>query len=249
MLSHEQIEEIKAQAFAGVPSPLGEICKVRPLTIEEILTIGDLTYRTRLGLLLLDETEIANIINKKTKQDVGTDQIQVLPYLLQSAAIDNMFLLDLEQAFSTFITEEILLLPKINCVLVGPPDQRRLITPENFEDFQTILRVQNRREVKEKPPENESAIARKFRLKREQRDAAKRKQQQKNGDEQSLVELMEIAAVFGIDYRKETLYAFYGLLHRHQLKEKWDQDIQMLCAGADSQKINAKYWGESTKDK
>lgn len=249
MLSHNKIDEIKAQAFAGIPSSLDKICKIRPLTLKEILIMGDLEYRSRLGLLLLNETEIANIIKDKTHKEVEIEQIKTLPYLLQSAATDNMFLLDLQKAFSTFITEEVLLLPKINCVLVGPPQERRLITPENFEDFQEILSIQNRREVKERPPENESAIARKFRLKREQRDAAKRKQQQKNGQEQSLVELMEIASVFGIDYRNETLYAFYSLIYRHQLKEKWEQDIQMLCAGADSQKIKAKYWGENSKDK
>jgi hypothetical protein len=37
--------------------------------------------------------------------------------------------------FATFITEEVLLLPKINSVLVGPKAERRLITPENFKDF------------------------------------------------------------------------------------------------------------------
>lgn len=249
MLSHNQVEEIKAQAFTGVPSTLDGVCQIRPLTMKEILTMGDFEYRTRLGLLLLTEVEIANIIKDKTKKDVEVDEIKILPYLLQSTTMDDNFLVELQTAFSTFITEDILLLPKINCILVGPPEQRRLITPDNYADFQEILRIQNQREVAEKPPENESAIARKFRLKREQRDAIKRKQQQKTGQEQSLVELLEIASVFGIDYRNETLYAFYSLIRRHQLKEKWDQDIQMLCAGADSKKLKTKYWGESSVNK
>jgi hypothetical protein len=33
------------------------------------------------------------------------------------------------------------------------------------------------------------------------------------------------------------------------MKEKWEQDIQMICAGADSKKIKTKYWGESLDDK
>jgi hypothetical protein len=32
---------------------------------------------------------------------------------------------------------------------------------------------------------------------------------------------MEIAKVFGIDLN-ETIYAFYKLLRRYELKEKWD---------------------------
>jgi len=68
------------------------------------------------------------------------------------------------------------LLPKINSVLVGLPSERRLITENNFLDFQTILKIQNRREVPEPPPENESAIAKKMRLLKEKREAVKRKQ-------------------------------------------------------------------------
>ena len=160
-----------------------------------------------------------------------------------------MFLLELQSCFSTFIKEEILLLPKINSVLVGNAQDKRLITDKNFGELQDILRIQNRKKIKEAPPENESAIARKFRLKREARDAAKRKQQEKNGEGQPLAELLEIAETFGIDYKNKTVYAFYGLIQRHQAKEKWDQDIQMLCAGADSKKLKTKYWGESPEEK
>jgi hypothetical protein len=32
------------------------------------------------------------------------------------------------------------------------------------------------------------------------------------------------------------------------MKEKWEADIQMLCAGADSKKLDTKYWGEKPED-
>lgn len=249
MLSLNQIETIKEQAYVGAPSILNGVCKVVPMTMYDIIAMGTNNYNAKLGLLLLTETDIAKIIKEKTGQELNIEEIYPLSYLLQSAAHDGMFLLELQSSFSTFIKEDILLLPKINSVLVGPPQDKRLITNENFNDFQDILRVQNRKENKESPPENESAIARKFRLKREARDAAKRKQQAKNGDGQSLSELLEIAETFGIDYRTKTLYAFYGLIQRHQAREKWNQDIQMLCAGADSKKLKTKYWGESLKEK
>lgn len=249
MLSRNQLDVIEEQAFVGAPSQLPGVCKVRPLTLLEIITMGTNIYNSRLGLLLLTEVDIAKIIKDKTGQEPNIEEIQTLPYLLQSAAHDDMFLLELQTAFSTFITEEILLLPKINAVVIGNPKEKRLLTTDNFSVFQDILRIQNKREVKEPPPENESAIARKFRLKREMRDAAKRKQQAKKGEGQSLVELLEIAETFGIDYQNKTLFAFYNLIQRHQAKEKWDQDIQMLCAGADSKKLKTKYWGESLKEK
>lgn len=248
MLSPKQIESIKEQAFVGVPSPLENICLITPPTIKEIVTMGTYKYNTILGLLLLTEVDIVRIIKEKTDKDVNIEDIKPLEYLLQSASYNDMFFLELEEAFSTFIKEELILLPKINSVLVGPMTEKRLITESNFRDFQDILRIQNKKEIKEAPPENESEIARKFRLKREARDAIKRKQQEKNGEQQSLLDLFEIAETFGIDYKNKTIFAFYNLLTRYQRKEKWDQDIQMLCAGADSQKLKTKYWGDSSKD-
>jgi hypothetical protein len=54
-----------------------------------------------------------------------------------------------------------------------------------------------------------------MRLLREKVAAVKKKQAQKNGEGQSLEDLLEIASVFGINYKTETLYAFYGLISRH----------------------------------
>ena len=249
MLSHRQIERIKEDAFSRNASLLPNVCRVTPLTMGEILKLGMDSYNSKLGILLLTEVDIVKIIKEKTGQEIPIENIEPLSYLLQSAEHDDMFLLELQSAFATFIKEDIMLLPKINSVLVGAPQDRRLITSQNYSDFQDILRLHNKREMKEPPPENESAIARKFRLKREARDAAKRKQQEKNGDGQSLVDLLEIATVFGIDYKNVTLFAFYNLIARYQAKEKWDQDIKLICAGADSKKIKSKYWGESLKEK
>lgn len=216
--------------------------------MKDMLKMGSLEYSNRLNLLLMTETDIEKIIKEKGGDINQLGNFSTLSYLLKSAELNEMFFLELEKALSTFIQEDILLLPKINAILVGPPSERRLIKEDNFLDFQTILRIQNRKEVPEPPPENESAIAKKMRLARERREAVKRKQQQQNGSQQELAELLEIAEVFGIDYYEKSIYAFYGLIQRHQLKEKWDQDIQMLCAGADSKKIKTKYWGGGPED-
>ena len=248
MLSANQIENIKIQAFMGCPTELKGICKIYPLKLKEIIEMDQTIYNGKLGLLLLDETEILNLIKQKTGKEVPIEEIDPLTYLIKSAENSDMFLLELQSAFSTFIKEEVLILPKINSILIGKPEERRLLTSKNFRDFQDILRIQNKRKIKEPPPENETPGQKKMRLLREKVAAVKKKQSQKDNEGQSLLDLLEIAAVFGIDIYNCTLFSFYNQLHRHQLKEKWDQDIQMLCAGADSQKMKPKYWGESSKD-
>lgn len=231
----------------GLPSSLDNVCQVYPLLIPEIIQMGQHEYNKYLGLLLLDEVEISNIIKEKAKTDIEPEDIDILAYLILSADNNNTFLLELQTAFSTFIKEEVLVLPKINSIVVGNPQERRLINSINFKDFQDILRIQNKKEIKEPPPENESYGQRKMRLLREKAAAVKRKQAQKNNEGKSLLDLLEIADVFGIDTKNCTLFSLQNRIHRFQLKEKWDQDIQMLCAGADSEKIKTKYWGESSK--
>ena len=248
MLSVNQIEEIKEQAYLGVPSILNNVCSVKPFTIEEIVKMGTSKFNSYLSLLLLTETDIVELIKEKTGEEIPIEEVQPLKYLLQSAAQNDTFLLELQLIISTFVQEEVLLLPKINSILVGKPEERRLINNENFRDFQDILRIQNRKEFVTPPPVNETFGERKMRLLREKVAAVKKKQNQKNSNSQPLVELLEIADVYGIDCRNRTLYAFYSLIRRHQLKEKWDQDIKMICAGADGKKIKTKYWGESLEE-
>ena len=247
MLSSKELSVIREQAYCGYPSQLKGVCNVYPSMMRDYLK-NTIQFSGRLGILLLTETEISDLIKKKTGKEIPIDQIHVLDHLLQSAEHDDNFLLDLQEAFSTFIKEDIFILPSYHAVVVGPPEEKRWITEKNFSDFQTILRVQNRKEVPEPPPENESAIARKMRLKREMREAVKRKQQQKQGTEQDLAELLEIAETFGIDYMDKSVYAFYGLVQRNRRKEKWEQDLAMLCAGADPKKMKIEYWGDNSKE-
>ena len=252
MLSHERFEDIKAQAFAGIPTELEGVCKIYPLTMKEILEIGYSKYNAYLGLLLLDNEGIIKIIEKKTGQKLSSEKIAPLNYLLNSADQSDSFLLDLQFVFSTFIKEEVLFLPSLGAVVVGSPEEKRLITNSNFEQFQDILKVQNRIkiEIEDKKYENETPGQRKMRLLKEKVAAAKKKQAEKEKKEEtqedfSLATLLEIASTFGIQWKDETLYAFFSLVKRHQAKEKWERDTQFMCAGADPNNMNTVYWGEN----
>jgi hypothetical protein len=87
-------------------------------------------------MLLLDEIEIAKIIKEKIGEDVPLEEIEPLSYLLMSADNNDSFSLELQEAFTTFLKEDILFLPKLNSIIVGKDfKQKRLITPKNFRDF------------------------------------------------------------------------------------------------------------------
>lgn len=245
MLSINEIEQIKEQAYVCSPSVLQGVCQVYPYTIRQIIEMGSINYYSALGTLLLTLDEIKDLVKKKSKGQIETKEIEdVFTYLIQSAASNDIFLLELQNDFFTFIKEEILILPELNVVVVGNPAEKRFITKENFYDFQNILKIQHRKEIEKPPPPDETPGERKMRLLREKTARVKKKQAEKKGETQSFVESMEIAETFGISL-DHSVYSFYGLLKRHQYREKWNNDIQLLCAGADSKNIKTKYWGES----
>ena len=249
MLLANQIEDIKAQAYMGCGSSLSKVCKIYPLTIKEIIELGYSTYKTYLSTLLLDEVAISQHIKEKTGETISPEKIDPLTYLLSSAEQSDSFLLEVQSMFSTFIKEDVLLLPEISSVVIGDPLQRRIINSENFKDFQEILRIQNGQKVKPPPPPNETPGERKMRLLREKAEAVKQKQNEKDSEGMPFSVFLEIADVFGINLEKCTVYAFYKLVARHQAREKWNQDIQMLCAGAEADKLKTKYWGDASLTK
>lgn len=249
MLSINQIEDIKAQAYVGCGSSLSKVCKVYPLTIKEIIEMDYSKYKTYLSTLLLDEIAISQHIKEKTGEDISPDKIKPLDYLLSSAEQNDSFLLEVQDMFSTFIKEKIIILPEVSSVVIGNPIERRIINNDNFKDFQEILRIQNGQIIKPPPPKNETPGERKMRLLREKVEAAKKKKAEKDTEGMPFSVYLEIAEVFGINLEKCTVYAFYKLIARYQAKEKWEQDIQMLCAGAEADKLKTKYWGDASLTK
>lgn len=248
MLSPKEIEDIQAKAYICKPVKLDKVAFIYPRTMADIIEMGFNTYMEYLGLLLMDKQKIQEIIKEKTKEEIPLEQIEPLEYLLSCAQHSDNFLLELQNAFFTFLQEEVLLLPDYKAVVVGSPSDKRFITVNNFSKFQEILKIQNRRQVKTAPPQNETEGQKKMRLLRERVEEVKRKQAQKNGEtETTIIDLLESASVFGIDIEKCSLFAFYGLIGRHQRHEKWLTDIQMICAGADPKEVKTKYWGESSK--
>jgi hypothetical protein len=52
-----------------------------------------------------------------------------------------MFLLELKKVFSTFVKEDVYILPAYGYVVIGSPEKKRLINEKNYRDFQDILRI------------------------------------------------------------------------------------------------------------
>ena len=239
------IEEEKLVAGAAIN--FNDICWIYPLQVKTILGMGNRAYSSILGLLCLDIREVQK---EMTKKGIPVNELpgSAFEYLFTQASLDSTFLVELSKAFTTFIREKVHFLFDSKEILIGNElETKRALNESNFEDFQNIIRAQNCLPVPEPIPVNESPMARKFRLRREQVKEAKRKQALKNGEESSWTDSITtlICLNVGVDYSNVgnlTIYQFKQLSLRAQAKYKYDLDIRMIAAGADPKKIKPKHW-------
>ena len=246
----------REELFLGAPYKIEGVCNVYQLTIDEIINkktgIGFDKYHYYINLLTMENEDIKEILNKKKSEGqlipLGFNlDIDIYDYLMISAANDKTFFLDFKTALSTFIKEEILISTKKGIIIVGNPIERKVITKENFGEIGTALRLFNKMRVKEPPPENETPMQKKFRLKREERDRVKEKQAQKQGDTLTFADVMSSICVMNtgvtaLNIGQYTIYQIKDLLERAQAKEAYHTELDMLMAGADSKKIKPKHY-------
>ena len=245
-------DEVKLKAFAGLPYLFGgeeePVCLIKPLTVGELIKLGT-KYQQYLSLLTISRDELEDISEKIYDPQEKMEFLKLTPfdYLMVMAQFNDTFFMELKTAFSTFLKDEVFLIPQAQQIAIGKIEQGRLINKENFEDFQKVIRLQNRLDTPEEPPENENFMQRKFRLRRKAVKKAKAKQQSKDENAPTLSDLVASVCVLGIGVTWENvmdmpIYTFYDLFSRYQKKEKYDLDVRSLLAGADSKKIKLKYW-------
>ena len=239
----------REELFMGAPYRLGDICKIYQLTLDEIClqekSIGFDKYNYYVNLLTMDMDDILETFKKKGIQveNEMLEGLTVFSYLMMSAKNDKAFFLDFQKAISTFIKEEILISTKNNMIIVGKPQQRRVIGENEFNEMANVLRAFNKMRIKLPPPENETPMQKRFRLKREMREKVKEKQAKKeDGENIEFADLMSSlctmnVGVTALNIKNFTIYQIKDQLERAQWREKYYTELDMLMAGADSKKI------------
>lgn len=246
------ISDIQQKAYFGYPYAFYTICLIYPLTLGEIIGTGQLNYSSYLSILTIDEFDIMDKA-KKSGMTIQPEQINILHYLIDSAKQNYSFLLEFKNAFRTFIREEINILFDDYVIVIGDGMDKRFLDVKNFGEFQNILRVQNKRTVKEDPPPDETPLRRKFRLKAELRDAVKRNQKNKDPNAPDLLTLISAFSCYksGLTPKQIQDYSFFAFkeeLERYQLKDKYSLDIRAILAGADPKKVKPEPWIKKTSN-
>lgn len=246
----------KEKLFLGAAINFNDICWIYQRQLKEIIAMGQSKYHSYLAMLVPDLKEVRKELRKNPQikeEDLNFTSFEYLLLQYQQAEKmyylhdDETFLVELKNAFSTFIKEEVHFSLETKEIFIGDISRKRKLTEENFEDFQHILLAQHHLPIPEPEPKNESPMARKFRLRKEQVAEAKARQAKNNGDSLTLEQTMSslICLNMGITFENIgnlTMYQLKELFSRAQAKYKYDLDIRMIAAGADPKKIKPKYW-------
>lgn len=235
---------VKELSFINAPYAFHDICLIYPIQIGTIIRLGK-EYDKQIMLLTLSRAFIQRHYKEKKIKIEDNKYPTPLTFLLIQCKYDREFLVELEHSFYTFIKEKVTILPDMGYIVVGDPCDKRFITEENFDEFQNIIRIQNHIPIVEEIPKDESPMAKKFREKREMRDAVKARQE--GATAPKLVELMSALCVYNtgvtpFNIKDLSLYAFRVLLNTAGAQERYDTEMHYIYGGADPKKVKPEYW-------
>jgi hypothetical protein len=244
---------IDDKIFLGFPIEFEDVCKIYPPTVNDV--VGNKDFSIYQALFTITQEELDSVYLKEE------DVMQVptpFQYLLMNYYQDEEMQEKIEEAFLHFVHEPVTIVPEIEMLLIGKSedeldpnvdlDNPRLLTEENFFDFQNHIRMVIGVEMI-KPPDPEEANLdpriKRYKMKVKEHEKTVNKKKAKNAP--TLGTLLAAICCMGIGLNPlnigEMSYAcVQWLVAMEQQKEEYDIDIRALLAGADSKKVKPKYW-------
>lgn len=228
----------------GYPVEFKNLCMVYPPKVRDTFNNKFHIYAQ---ILTISQEEIEDEYVEK-KMDVS-QLLTPFEYLLNAAYNDPEFKKYIQDAFLFFIHETITFLFEQKEIVIGEItdieklEDLRLLTEEDYFDFQNLVREALGRDTVEPPNPNEDPHVKAIKAKARYRDKIKAKQ----GKGISFKTTLASICCMGIGITPlnigELSYAIIPvILNTYQAKEKYSIDIDSLLAGADANKVKPEYW-------
>ena len=244
---------IDERILLGFPIDFKDICQIYPPTVNDV--VGNKDFGIYQSLFTMTQEEL----DKAFLQDERVTQVPTpFKYLLINYYQDEKVRQKIHEAFTFFIHEPVTIVPEIEMLLIGKSEDEldpnvdleepRLLTEENYFEFQNIVRQVMGTEAEKKPdPEEENLDPRIKRYKMKIKQSEELLKKKKSKQAPTLGTLLTAICCMGIGLNPlnigEISYAcVHWLITMEQQKEEYDIDIRALLAGADSKKVKPKYW-------
>lgn len=235
----------KEQFFVGIPTQIGNICKVYPVTVREIATIGAKNFYSYLNLFTLDKEDIDEFLQQQGVEE----RLTPFQFTLINANEDKQYFENLEKAFKFFLHEErITVLVDNEAIVLGEINEGRVLMEEDFNTVCAIIIEQNM--VNKSSAEermNNPSDAKAAQIIKKIKEGRKIREKKSSDSNLNFIDLVASLAAKGnglnaINVWDLTYYAFNDQFKRMQMIEQYDNARQSILAGADPKKVKMEYW-------
>ena len=239
----------------GSPVFIEDICAVFPATLGQIVDEGYDNFQQYLGVLtaskpttkLDGDNELSELMEKLTD----------FQYVLLMANLDPQVHKVLKKGFKFFTHEDVIFSLEPAQIIIGPIEEKHLLTESEFYDFQRLLRrmyfLESEGEeiiIYEDDLPQTKKLKMQMRANREKVRKAKAKKAQQEKSDMQLSDLiasltlndcgLNILNIWDITY-----YAFHDQLKRMGWRDQFNINQKAALAGAKLNKSQLKHWMRS----
>ena len=238
----------------GSPVFISDICAVYPATLGEIVDLGYDKFQQYLSVL----TATKPMEKQKDKElNELMEQLTDFQFILFMTSIDMKTNQEFKNGFRFFTHEDITISLDPPIIFVGPIEDQRIMSEEQFYDFQQLLRRMYFMEMEGEEiiiyPDDLPQVKRmkqKLREGREKVRRAKAKKSQQEGSDMKLSDLIGSMTINDcglniINVWDVTYYAFHDQLKRMGWRDQFNINQKAALAGAKINKSQLKHWMRS----
>ena len=242
----------------GTPIFLDDICAIYPATLGEIVDIGYDNFQQYLGIVTIMKPDSSKTADKELKNVL--DELTDFQYLLMMTAIDVEVNNLTKEAFHFFIKENVSFSLDPAQIVIGPLEQKHIMTEETFYDFQKIIRrmyflEQEGEEIiinSDDPPRLKK-LKQRMRENREKVRRAKAKQAAREKSDIKFSDLIGSITINNCGLNMDniwniTYYSFQDQLKRMGWRDQFNINNSAALAGAKLKKSQLKHWMRSIAD-
>ena len=239
----------------GTPILLEDICAIYPATLGEIVDEGYSNFEKYLSIVTIakpmpklnDDAEITKLL----------EEISDFQYLLFLVSIEPEINTLTKQAFNFFTHESVSFSLDPAQIVIGPLEEKHLLTEEKFYDFQRIIKRMYFLEtegdeiiINADDPPYTKRLKMKMRENREKVRRAKAKQAAREKSDLKFSDLIGSITINNCGLNMEniwniTYYAFHDQLKRMGWRDQFNINNQAAMAGAKLKGNQLKHWMRS----
>ena len=242
----------------GTPIFIDDICAIFPATLGEIVDIGYDKFQHYLSVITAEKPVSPPGEDCELKQLL--DSLTDFQYILLLTSLDKETHKVLKESFSFFCREEVMFSLDPAQIVIGPLEEKQILTEEKFYDLQKVIRKmyfldQEGEEIVIN--DNDSPTVKRLKMQmranREKLKKAKARKAQQEKTNLKFSDLVGSVTINNCGLNMEnvwniTYYAFHDQLTRMGWRDQFNINNKAALAGAKLNKNQLKHWMRSIGD-